>query len=182
MGGCAGVYVGTGATVVTAAVEERGLGGATTDLAIATNIHALWLKYNHDLVVSLDTTISEGRVLLTGTVPTQEDRIDAVRLVWKSPGVKRVNNEIEVRGSDGIASYSRDSWITTQLVTKLTFDQDIQSINYSVETANSVVYLMGIAQNQAEIERALNHARRVRYVRRVVSYVRLKDVPLPKGK
>ena len=181
LSGCASLYVGAGATVVTAAAEERGLGSAATDLAIAANIHALWLKYDADLVAFLDTTVSEGRVLLTGTAPNQQARIEAVRLTWRTPGVEEVQNEIEVKDAGGIASYARDTWITTQLVTKLTFDQDIQSINYSVETANSVVYLMGIAQNQTEIERVRNHARNLRYVRRVVSHIRLKDDPRRKG-
>ena len=36
---------------------------------------------------------------------------------------------------------------------------------------------MGIAQDQAEIDRVTTHARQVRYVRRVVSHVRLKNDP-----
>jgi osmotically-inducible protein OsmY len=40
-----------------------------------------------------------------------------------------------------------------------------------------VVYLMGIAQNRAELQRVTNHARNLSYVRKVESFVRLKDDP-----
>ena len=53
----------------------------------------------------------------------------------------------------------------------------MQSINYSVETVDGTVYLMGIAQNGSELQRVQDHARNLAYVRKVVSYVRLKDDP-----
>ena len=34
---------------------------------------------------------------------------------------------------------------------------------------------MGIAQSQAELDRIRNHARQIRYVRRIISHVRIKD-------
>jgi osmotically-inducible protein OsmY len=40
---------------------------------------------------------------------------------------------------------------------------------------NGTVYVMGIAQSQAEVDRVRDHARQLAYVRRVVSYVRVKD-------
>ncbi len=180
LGGCAGLAVGAGATVVTAAAEERGVTGAASDLAIAATITSLWIKFDPSLVTDLDMSISEGRVLLTGTVATQARRLEAVRLAWRASGVKTIINEIEVRQSGGISGYARDSWISAQLVGRLSFDRKVDYINYTVETVNRTVYLMGIAQGQAEIDRVANHARQVRYVRRVVSHVRLKNGPRPK--
>ena len=69
---------------------------------------------------------------------------------------------------------ARDTWITTQLKSKLTFDQDVLAINYAIETVNGVVYLIGIAQNQAELERVVGHARDIEYVRNVITHVRVK--------
>lgn len=177
LGGCAGLAVSAGATVATAAAEERGVKTAANDLAIAASITGLWVKYEPGLVADLDVTVSEGRALLTGTVTTRERRLEAVRLAWRAAGVKSVINEIQVRGSEGITGYARDGWITTQIVSRLSFDRKVDYINYTVETVNRIVYLMGIAQNQAEFDRVTAHARQVRYVRRVVSHVRLKNDP-----
>ena len=177
LAGCSTVAVGTsaGAVVAGAAAEERGITGVVGDLTISTTITKLWLEHGADLITRLDATVKEGRVLLTGIVPTQQKRMAAVRLVWRARGVKSVINEIEVSSAGGIATYARDSWITTQLVSRLSLDLRVKSINYSIETVNSTVYVMGIAQNQAERERVANHARQVRYVRRVVNHARLKN-------
>ena len=51
----------------------------------------------------------------------------------------------------------------------------MDSINYSMDTVNQAVYLMGVAKDGSELERVIGHAKNIDYVRRVVSYVRLKD-------
>lgn len=177
LSGCVSLAVSAGATVGTAAAEERGLTGAANDLAVEAAVNGVWLEHAAGLVGDLDVTVYEGRALLTGTVPSPERRLQAVRLARRAAGVKAVIDEIEVGRAGGVTGYSRDGWITAQLVSRLTFDFEVEAINYTVETANRVVYLMGIAQDQAELDRVTNHARQVPYVRRVVSHVRLKGRP-----
>lgn len=172
--GCAGMLIGAGTSVATAAMEERGLTEAANDFAIRAKINSLWLAQNEELALRTNIIVSEGRVLLTGTLPTPGMRLDAVRLAWQAGGVSEVINELQVANSDGITGYARDGWITTQLVSRLALDRRVQSINYEMETVNGTIYLIGIAQNEAELARVRNHARDIPYVRRVVSYVRLK--------
>jgi osmotically-inducible protein OsmY len=121
----------------------------------------------------LSTSVSEGRALVTGKVQDPEMRVEAIKLAWQVEGVKEVINEIEVVNTSSITDSARDFWITTQLRGHITFDKDIRSINYSIDTVNGTVYLMGIARTQAELDRVTNHARNLAYVKRVVSYVRV---------
>ncbi len=100
-----------------------------------------------------------------------------MRLAWQAEGVKEVINEIQVTDRGGLVDYARDTWISAQLTTKLLLDKAIKAINYNVETVNGVVYMIGIAQDQAELERATNHARTIPNVAKVVSHVRLKSAP-----
>ena len=111
--------------------------------------------------------------MLTGVVEAEKMRADAVGLAWKTGNVKAVLNEISI-GSSSLMGTAKDTWITTQLISKMTFDKDILAINYSVETVAGTVYLIGIAQNQAELDRLIAHARGVGYVRKVISHVRIK--------
>ncbi len=97
-----------------------------------------------------------------------------MRLAWQATGVKEVINEITVAPTGRSKDYVRDTWITAQLKTKFLFDKAVTAINYSVDTVNYTVYLFGIAQDKAELERVINHARNVKFVRRVVSHVLLK--------
>lgn len=177
LGGCVGAAVGGGATAATAAAQERGFRGAVDDTVIRARINDLWLAHSEEMYTSVSLSVVEGRTLLTGKVPNAQMRIDAVRLTWQARGVREVINEIKVTGEGGVASYARDSWISAQLKSKLLFDKQILSINYSVETVDGVIYLMGIAQDRTELTRATNHARTIAYVKRVVSYVLLKDDP-----
>ncbi len=174
LGGCAGVAVGAGATTGVAALQERGLEVAARDTRLEAEIIAQWLTHNDKLVTKLGVEVYEGRVLLTGAVDGEAMRVDAVRLTWKVAGIKDVLNEIQIVADSDFSDLARDTWLTTQLKSKLTFDQDVLAINYAVETVNGVVYLIGIAQNRAELERVVGHARDIEYVRNVISHVRVK--------
>jgi osmotically-inducible protein OsmY len=180
LSGCVTLVVGGAATAGVAASEDRGLGGALTDTRIRTDINGKWLSVSMDMLQKVDLTVSEGRVHLTGTVPTADMRLQAVKLVWQVEGVRQVIDDIEV-GEDkgGVGDYARDVWISTRLRTDILFDRNIESVNYSVETVDGVVYLMGVAQNQAELDRVTEYARNLRYVKRVVSYARMKGQPVP---
>lgn len=180
LSGCTmiGMATGAGASLGVAASQEGGLSRAASDLKIQAQINNLWFSYNSDIFLKLDMTVNQGRVLLTGVVQDPEHRVEAVRLAWQPEGVKQVINEIQVADSEGVMGYAKDAWITTRLRTALTFDSDVQSINYSIDTVRGVVYLIGAAQNQAELNRVIEIARTISNVKRVVSYVKLvgKDI------
>ncbi|WP_282604724.1 BON domain-containing protein [Pelagibius sp. Alg239-R121] len=179
LGGCtpAGVAVGVGATAATAASQERGFQGALQDTETRLDINHLFLQESETLFTDINLQVQEGRVLLTGAVEKPETELMAVRLAWQGKGVREVINEIEVTDQSSVGDVARDLWIETQLEGKLLIDSGVTSINYSVESVNNTVYLMGIAQNQAELTRVVGHAKDIEYVRRVVNYVRLKDDP-----
>ncbi len=177
LSGCAGVVAGAGAQGLVAAAQERKLLDAVDDKTIQLRINARFLNYDPDLFRRVETEIVEGRVLLTGNVPRPDDRVQAARLTWRVAGVREVLNEIAVNDRGGIIDYFKDSWITTRLRAKMVTDAEIVEINYSVETVNGVVYLIGIAQDEAELKRVTGHARTLSGVRRVISHVRMKDDP-----
>lgn len=168
-----GVATGVGATAGVAAVQEGGLKRAGRDALIQIEINDLWFRYNVDMFRKLDLTVKSGRVLITGVVQNPEHRVEAVRLAWQPKGVTQVINEINVADSDGLSGYARDAWITGRLRTALIFDRDVQSVNYSIDTVKRTIYLMGFAQDQAELNRVMETARTISDVQRVVSYVKL---------
>ncbi len=173
--GCATAVVGGGAAVGVAAAEERSLGEAVDDTVIYAALNGSLFAKDVDLFSDVGVEVHEGRVLLTGTVRKPEDRIEAVRLAWQVDGVREVINEIQVTDKSSLTDYARDVWITAQLKSKLLLDKSIESLNYNIETVNGVVYMLGVAQDKAELERATNHARTIPHVREVISHVRLKN-------
>ena len=170
-----GVVMGAGAAAGVAAYQERGVDGVARDLRISSRILDSYARNNHALIKDISVEVYEGRALLTGQVETEAERAEAVRLAWAADGVTDVINEIHVTSEGGLLDTARDGWISARLEAKLTFDKQVYAINYAIETVGGTVYLIGIAQNEAELERVKNHARSVEYVRRIVSHVRIKD-------
>lgn len=177
LSGCGSLFIGAVATGGAAAVEERSIGNVVDDLTIRAELNQLFFKDNFDLLQSVSFSVIEGRVLLKGSVKTQEDRIRGLELAWQASGVREVINEIQVTDQGGIVNYARDTWISTQLKAEILFDKDILSINYNVETINGIIYVVGIAQDQAELDKVVDHARRIENVKQVVSHVVMKDDP-----
>lgn len=175
LAGCGpGVVIGAGAAAGNAALQERGFVKTVGDTATETKIAANLANHSAKLFVDVSVEVYEGRALMTGAVDKTENRIDAVRIAWNVNGVREVLNEIQVRDTSDLLDAARDQLITADLSATITVDKRIKSINYSIETVNGTVYLMGIAQGQAELDRIRNHARQIRYVRRIVSHVRIK--------
>ena len=175
--GCVGAVIGAGATVGTAAMEERGIAGVTDDAALRIRLNGLFSGKDERLWRKVGLQVYMGRVLLTGAVETEDMRAEAVRLAWSAEGVKEVINEMQIAQSGGATGFARDTWIATQLKSALLFDKDVSSINYSVESVGGTVYLIGLARDRAELNRVMNHARGMSYVKKVVNYVQIKRPP-----
>jgi osmotically-inducible protein OsmY len=122
-------------------------------------------------------TVTEGRVVLTGSVELHQTRVDAVKLAWQTAGVRAVADEIQVSQEAGFGSATKDAWIAKKLRTQLMFNGDVKNINYTIDVVNGVVYLMGIAQDQAELNRVVALARDTADVKKVVNHVMLKTDP-----
>jgi osmotically-inducible protein OsmY len=174
LGGCpAAIVAGLGAAggAGYAANQERGAGGSVDDFTIKTNIQSAWLKTNPLMQTNLTVIVYEGRALLTGTAPTPEFKAQAKEVASQVPGVRMVYNEIEVSPPESAWDSTKDTWITSRVRTELTFNPDVRSVNYTIETANKSVYLIGSARSQAELDIATTVARTTPDVKRVVSYV-----------
>lgn len=182
LSGCAATVVGAGATAGVAAAEERGLGGAVDDLKIRTQINNLWFQKDVEMYRKVNLNISEGRVMLTGVVTTEQARADAVRLSWQAEGVKEVYNEIQVvKVGESGWDEANDLWIQQKLKTRLLTDSEVKNINYTIDVTDSVVYLLGIAQSSAELDRVIAHARDTSGVKRVINHVVLRSDPRRNG-
>lgn len=173
--GCTAVGVASSAAAVggIAATREGGLRQSAVDARIALEINDLWFKYDIEAFRKLNMTVEQGRVLVTGIVQNPDHRVEAIKLAWQPKGVTQVINEVRVDKSQGITGFARDTWITNNLRAKLIFDKDVQSINYTIDTVAATVYLMGIAQNQTELNKVIATARNTGYVKNVVSYVKM---------
>tara|TARA_B100000686_G_C16699745_1_gene922643 strand:+ start:600 stop:1220 length:621 start_codon:yes stop_codon:yes gene_type:complete len=178
--GCspAGTFLGAGARTGLALAEDRPMEEIWGDTRLKVTINKKLLETSfNETFWSLNTTIFEGRVLITGNVKNAALRDQLSQIVWEVNGVREVLNEVEIRETNNVTQMARDKFMQTSLQARMLGDKVISDINYKIIAHNSVLYVIGIAQNQAELEKVVAHARAIRYVRRFVNYIWLADNP-----
>lgn len=156
--------------------QERGLGGYISDTEIQARINVVLFEHDINMHHAINVSVYEGRVLLTGCLQTPEMKEDAVRLTWQVPGVKTVSDETTVASQRTLANYAHDKWISTKINSLLFITSGISSRNYEVIVSGGVVYLVGIATTQEELDHVIDICRHIKNVQKVVSYVRLMDI------
>ena len=172
---CAQVATGTAVKVVTVNQEDRSIGEFVDDAIIKTVIKNAYFDQNEILFFDIDVEVSQARVLLTGTVENIDLKIEATRIAWGVNGVQTVINEIQISNSDNILNYADDLVISTKVKGKLILNENINSLNYSVETVNKLVYIIGIASNQDERDLVVDTAKEVFGVQEVIDYITIKN-------
>jgi len=175
---CAPVaIVGGGAVVARSVAQERTTMDALKDKEIEISISNALGNHSGQLYRDVSVDVVEGRVLLTGSVPKQEDKIAATQIAWSTEGVTTVEDEIFIAKDSSAKQYFTDVRISNALRLKLIGDGTISSQNYNVETINRVVHLTGLAKSTDELDRVIRHAQNVKGVERVVSHVLTIDDP-----
>ena len=171
----AGVIASGGATTMVVAEGDRSLGTVVDDATIKINLSSSLLQSDKDLFININSSITEGRVLLTGLVQKQEDRIEAIRIVWEVKGVKEVINEIEIGDKTTLKEYATDLWINTQVKALAAKTVGLRSLSYNFETIRGKVYVAGITSRPEQLELIIESTKTIKGVREIVNYVIVKQ-------
>lgn len=103
--------------------------------------------------IAKDPTFDESRivvtsfnkvVLLLGQAPVSSVRFYAEKIAKRTPNVRRVYNQITTGPKISIAQQSKDTWITSEIKSKMLTKKDLESGSIRVITENNIVYLLGI--------------------------------------
>ena len=174
--GCSpsGILATGGGTAMVVAEGDRSLGAVVDDATVKINIAARFLNAGNNLFVDINTTVLEGRVLLTGLVDNQELRIEAVRLVWEIEGVREVINEIEIGNRESIKDYAKDLWINTQARGVAAKTIGLRVVAYNFETINGKIYIAGITTKPDQLDMLIESLKTIKGVTEIVNYVIVK--------
>ncbi len=175
LSGCASTILGGAASVGLASVQERSIKDAAIDLKLELQIQEKLFRANTDkLFVNVDVVLLEQRVMLIGNVESQELRDLASKIAWEvSPKIKNVINEITVGKKPKLVSQALDARISLSLSGLLIGDAKISDINFTHSVSKQVIFLIGIAQDDEELNKVINHARSVKGVKKVISHLML---------
>ena len=177
LSGCASTLLGGAAVVGLASVQERSIKDATIDMKLGLQLQKKLFTLSKDkLFGSVDVIIIEQRVMMIGNVESQELRDLASQAAWEiSPKIKDVLNEITIGEKSTIISEAKDARISLSLSGLLIGDSDISDINFNHSVSKQVIFLIGIAQDNEELNKVINHARTVKGVKKVINHIILKS-------
>jgi len=167
LSGCGALLVGgmvVGGALI--ATDRRTTGAQVDDETIEVKSSSR-MSETFGVRVRIDTTSYNRLVLLTGEVPTAEDRTRAEQVAAGVPNVSSVVNEITVGPLNTFGERSKDTYITTKVKTSLVDAKDLFANSIKVTTHRGVVYLMGRV-TEREATRASEVARGVGGVVKVV--------------
>ncbi len=171
------MVAGTGAVIARSVVQERTTMDALRDTEVKLSIQNRLMNHSHALFGDVSVDVIEGRVLLTGSVPEREHKVDAARIAWEIEGVAAVEDELTVEEDGSTKAYLTDVRISNTLRFALLTDGKVSSVNYNVVTINRVVHLTGLAKSTDELDRVIRRAQGIKGVERVVSHVLTIDDP-----
>lgn len=171
LSGCTTAAVGIGTAAVAASTTEKGFSTSVGDSVIFAKLKDKFVKTDQSLLTSINTAVNDGSVLMTGRVATQEQKLLATRLAWEIKGVREVVNEVQVTENVTIKDRAKDVSASAQLRAKLIGDQNVSSLNYSIDVVNGVIYISGVADDETERDRVIAHAQKVKFAQKVVNYV-----------
>ncbi|MFZ7187946.1 division/outer membrane stress-associated lipid-binding lipoprotein [Avibacterium avium] len=108
-----------------------------------------------------------GRILLIGEVPNENLKDLATGLAEGVDNVSKVYNELRIGSPISVSQIAKDSWITTQIKSKMFVNSGVKATDVKVITENGEVFLMGnLTEEQANA--ATEVARNVSGVVKVV--------------
>ena len=163
---CAPLVVGGAVVGTMMAVDRRTTGTQVEDEGIelrsANRLSELLGDRGHVNVTSFNR-----QVLLTGEVPSAQDRQRVEQVVLGVENVRSVVNDLAVMPPTSLGQRSNDTFITGKVRASLVDAKDLSASAFKVVTERNIVNLMGRV-SQREATRATDIARGVSGVSKVV--------------
>jgi osmotically-inducible protein OsmY len=150
------------------AVDETAPGWITTKIHAKYFVNPELKPWNIDV-----TTASGGVVTVEGTVDSEQDKSEAVRIARETEGVTRVDDRLRVspgatrEQTERALNAVEDAWLTAKVEAKYFVDADVKARNIDVETRSGVVTLQGVVGSEDEKRQAVALARNTDGVREV---------------
>ncbi|OOF54781.1 osmotically-inducible protein OsmY [Rodentibacter genomosp. 2] len=150
--GCVAAVLGGAAAGTKVATDPRTMGTQVDDETLEFKVeNALDKDEQIKSEARVNAVSYSSRILLIGQVPSESTKETATSLAKGVDGVTDVYNELRVGPKITIGQISKDSWITTQVKSKMLVDSRVKSTDVKVITENGEVFLLGnVTQTQAD--------------------------------
>ena len=159
---------------VLAGIDRRSLGTQTEDESIewkASSRVSEQLGSKADKA-HINYTSYNRKVLLSGEVPSGEDKAEVERIVSGVANVQGVYNELVVGAASSFSDRSNDSFVTSKVKSRSVDSGKFNPVHVKVITEAGTTFLLGMV-TQPEADSAINVARTTAGVKRVVNLLEI---------
>ncbi len=163
---CAPLIVGGAAMGVLVATDRRTSGAQLEDEGIELRA-ASRIRESLGERVHVNVTSYNRQVLLTGEVPSAQDRQQVEQIVSRVENVRATVNELAVLGNTTLTQRSSDALVTGRVKAAMVDARDLFANAFRVVTERGTTHLMGRV-TQREADRATELARGTTGVQKVV--------------
>ena len=164
--GCVPLMVGSAVMGGLVATDRRTSGTVVEDEGIEIKA-AVRIRENLGQRVHVNVTSYNRQVLLTGEVPSAQDRQLVEQAVAQTENVRNVVNELEVLGNSTLSQRSSDVIVTGRIKAALLDAKDLFSNSFKIVTERGTTYVMGRV-TQRESKRATDIITSTQGVQKVV--------------
>lgn len=186
LSGCFPVLVGGAVMGTMVATDRRTSGSQLEDQGIELRAGSR-IRENLGERVHVNVTSYNRQVLLTGEVPTAQDKALVEKIVSGVDNVRSIVNELDVMGNSTLTQRSSDTLVTGRVKAALVDAKDLFAGAFKVTTERGTTYIMGrVTQREAnratEVVRGVNGVQRVVRVLEIISedeLARMLPAPAP---
>lgn len=157
-----GAFVGTSLV----ATDRRTSGSLVEDEGIELKASSR-IRENLGERAHVNVTSYNRQVLLTGEVPTEQDKELVLKIVSGVENVRNIVNELSVMGNSTLTQRSSDTLVTGRAKAALVDAKDLFTSAFKLTTERGTVYMMGRV-TEREAQRATEVIRNTSGVQRVV--------------
>ena len=160
-------------TIYSAAVDQRTIKTIAADTKTKVAIEKSFYDDKTVKVLDILAFVYDGHAYLVGEYDTSAQKQQAIAIARKTEGVKDVTIYLLAKKKGDFCGVTDNATLATKVKTALIKDKEIWATNINVEAVQCHIVLLGIVATQAEINKAIVHAKGVANVRGVKSYLRL---------
>lgn len=173
-------YIGTvfsaSHKVASVVMDDRALMDDYNDTKLNILIRNNLTQQKLSYAVDIELTVFEGAVLLNGALPNEHYIDEVARTVWQTNGVQKVYNYIRLDNPPSINVVNEDAVVSAKIRYQLSITRGVSSVNYKITMENGIVYLMGISENQAELDSVIAVIKNTVNVKDIIVLTRFKTV------
>ena len=173
---CAAPIIGgVGAIAFSSSAQEKGLGTSINDKVVYVKLRNAIYDWSPSVAEKISISVNDGSILVTGILKNVDTKIELTKVIWDVSGVKEVNNKVQISETNNLKNIAKDLASLGEIKAKLMASTKLNSLNFSIDVVNHIVYISGIASSEEEIAIVTQIAQEARFVKEVQNFVKINN-------